>query len=80
MSNTAVNIEKIDQLNRAAGYLTKEENPMLEDGMYRSFVQMMVYRRTVARELLKTHGEEHQKNLEAIFEDCNNKIKEILGL
>ena len=74
--DTAMQIQDINNVMIAASWSeTKEE----EDNSYLAFCQVMRYRKQVATRYLL--AQDFQKeNLKLILDDCNDKIKQILGL
>ena len=76
----AMDVEKHDKITIAANYTTKEEDPFGMDTLYGGLAALMLHRRHIARELLKSNPESAFKALNEMFDDCNKKIKEILAL
>lgn len=80
MSNTALNLEERENVIRAASWKSENENPEFGDITYKAFVQVMTYRREVAKNHLQLTDEKQIAESKALLDYCNNKIKQILGL
>lgn len=76
---TSSEVLKRDKLILAANYEPSYIYD-IEDTAYCAFRQVMLYRREIAIELLKKDNEFKVKELEEIYEYCNKKIKDVLGL
>ncbi len=72
-------MEERQKLITAASYKTADESEF-GDLTYKSFTQVMVYRREIARRLLDSNDDRESKALMDCYEWCNKKIKHILGL
>jgi len=72
-------IEERQKLIVAASYRSDLEHGEKIDITYGSFRQVMMYRRDLAIKLLECN-EFDEKHLRAIYESCNDKIRNILGL
>ncbi len=82
MSQT-VNNEDRDRERKiaiAACYKTEKETPEFGDMSYGAFIGVMLHRREIAKHYLRETESENKKMLAELFEDCNNKIRLILGL
>lgn len=69
-----------DQINSAALWKSESEDTEFGDNVYRSFVQVMHYRREVAKRYLEARDEKTQVELKKVLNDCNEKIRKILGV
>lgn len=72
-------IEDRQRLVKAASYKIEDKNEF-GDACYASFVRVMIYRKDIALELLKSNDEHQIKYLTECYEYCNKQIKHILGL
>lgn len=64
----------------AAGWKTANENPVEYDASYGAFIQVMEYRRKIAKEFLYETNPEKKELIKKLFVEVNEKIKQILGL
>lgn len=79
-SATVSMIDEHTKILAAVSWKSEEEQPEFGDPNYIAFVQVMTYRREVARKYLYEENEENKKHIKLILEDCNDKIRQILGL
>ena len=79
---TATNniIDFTNKIEIAANYNNYDLNGNLHDPNYKAFLSIMMYRKKIAIDILKKHDEQTHKFLEESFINCNDKIKQILGL
>lgn len=79
-SQSELIIKKREEIIRAVSWRSEQEQPEFGDIQYKAFVELMTYRREIARKLISEWGEKKITELESMFEDCNDKIRKILGL
>jgi hypothetical protein len=77
---SAIDIELHQSLERAAYWRSESERPETGDTTYRAFVEVMTYRRQIARNMLREQGENKYSVLKDHFNYCNDQIKKLLGL
>jgi len=64
----------------AANWKSEYEQPEFGDPNYIAFIQVMTYRREIARMLLNEVNEATREDIKSILDECNDKIRQILGL
>jgi hypothetical protein len=79
-SQTQSLINEREQIMSAASWKSESENPEFGDNVYRSFIQVMTYRREVAKRYLEAKDENSQKIIREVFNNCNDNIRKILGV
>lgn len=79
MSSTT-EIDKRQQIITAAHWQTSDESVTSRDAAYDSFIRLMLYRRTIARQYLREQSMENQDYLLEMLDRVNQQIKQILGL
>lgn len=80
MTTTENIIDRHTKILVAVSWKSESEQPEFGDANYKAFVQVMTYRREIAKRYLNEPNEETQKQIEEILEHCNDKIRQILGL
>lgn len=68
------------KLITAALWKPSEENEFGIDYMYNSFIEVMKYRREIAKRLLDNKSEIEERQLKEMLEYCNEQISDILGI
>lgn len=79
-SQTMHSLEEKQRIERAAYWKSAVESEDKVDTTYKSFVQVMLYRRQIARNLLRESNEAKLAHLNEAFNYCNEQLKKILGL
>lgn len=80
MESEQSQIEKHTKIMVAVGWKSESEQPEFGDANYKSFCQVMEYRREVAKRYLEEKDGNAKLNIEAILNYCNEKIRQILGV
>ena len=79
-SESVATINREVIINTAAFWKSREELPEIGDPNYLAFVNVMKYRREIAIRYLKSDDDVSREVLYNILENCNENIKQILGL
>jgi len=80
MTTTENIIDEHTKIYAAVSWKSESEQGEFGDPNYKAFVQVMTYRREIAKRYLGEPNEENRKHIRAILERCNDNIKKILGL
>jgi len=80
MTTTENIIDEYTKIYAAVSWKSESEQPEFGDPNYRAFVQVMTYRREIAKRYLDEPNEDNRKHIREILEHCNDNIKKILGL